>query len=77
MDPAEIKFGKTKVDRNSTLLFFRKAIGVYAREHFDQGSLSMVDVSCCPDYNVHQNRNNAAAGMPTTERKNNRDEMKE
>jgi hypothetical protein len=42
---SQLKMGKAEINGDAAALFFFQAIGVNARERFDQRGLAMVDVS--------------------------------
>ena len=47
---------KTEVNGHSALFFFLQPVGVYARECLDEGTLTVIDMSCRPKYYVtHEN----------------------
>ena len=52
-DVAKVQLSKTEVDRNPALFFFGKAVGIDARKCCHKGGVSVVNVSCGANDNVH------------------------
>ena len=52
--PGKVKGGKTQLNGNAPLLFFLEAVGVPARQGFDQGRLPVVNMAGSTNNNVFQ-----------------------